>query len=68
MEEERIKTTENFIKLLPFSGGSIACEDTPEVGLVYHLNIKLPAGGYIILTVPETTAQNYPEYFKISKE
>ena len=68
MEEERIITTDNLKTLMPFSGGAVACEDVAETGLVYHLNIRLPQGGYVMLTVGETVAEKYPEYFKILKQ
>jgi len=67
MDEERIKTTENFTKLLPFSGGAVAVEMFRDVGLFYHLNVKLPDGGYVILSVSDRVAEKYPEYFKIEK-
>ena len=64
MSENRIETTDSFKELLPASGDMLAVPMITDAGLWHHLNIKLPAGGSILVSVPEAVLNAYPEYFK----
>jgi len=64
MSKSRMKTSENFKEVLPFSGDQIPVPMFMDTGLWVHLNIKLGKGHKIILSVPEETIIAFPEYFK----
>ena len=63
MSENRIKTNENFEKLLPFSGDELAVPMFTDGGLFHHMSIRMPNGRRVMLSVPEDVVREFPEYF-----
>ena len=64
MAKKRIRTTESFKEVLPLTGDSTPVSMLDVGGSFIHLNLRLGNGDWCILSVPEATVNNRPEYFE----